>query len=260
MVRTTAFLRTSIVSLAAVAACGLAGATAAHADPRTETTTWFTLGTQPPTASDRSYFVDTFNHTAGARVDLEDYETQRPTADWEFPTWADQRWTPVLPEYPSSPDVTESDGIVDAILEFLLPGFEGGGSAGSGPSNSARPDRHIPSIKFVNQGSGHCLASGAWNGNGTSVIQETCWGNRAAQVWSLDTVAGTNGHYSTLSQTVNGLRYCLDVTDFQNAAGTTLQMWRCKTEDNWNQQFRDLVAGSATCETRFAPEICGVRD
>jgi hypothetical protein len=108
------------------------------------------------------------------------------------------------------------------------------------------------------------------------VVASRCWRKRASQTWNVDYAFSKtirHGPYGDFSQKIPqhpGVRFCMDVGkgnahDHRRAKGNRLQMWSCTKSSlngnlHANQEFRFLPVSQATCEPRFAQDVCGLQE
>ena len=210
-------------------------------------------------------------------IELKPYESETPPVMGQYTSWADIQWTPVIPDYPATPDVTGSGPITD-FLSVVYDAFTCRQTAGTGinPTGGCSFSGHAspPPLKFVNRGSGRCLSVYNWtrNGQGTTLVASRCRRNQPRQTWQMTypfpitNDAGSYGDFSQKRTQNPGVRFCADVgkgnaRDHRRAVGGRLQMWSCTpTNLHGNQEFRFLRVGESTCETRFPAEVCGLQE
>ena len=271
------FTRRLFVTAVAVATAGcLLGAATVHA---ATTTQWFTIDVRPPTAASPDLFLAVHSRFDDSPVELTHYQSETPPVPGQYSSWANQQWTPVLSDYPASPDVTGSGPITD-VLSALYGAFTCGPSsdpAAANPLPACGFNRSLlpPVLKFVNRGSGRCLSVFNWtrNGQGTTVVASRCRRSQPRQIWNTSELAAARlndpaGDYGDLWQKRSqnpGVRFCMDVGrgnahDHRRAEGDRLQVWSCTSGNlHGNQEFRFLHVGEATCEPQYAAQVCGLQ-
>lgn len=271
-------MRRSLITAVAVAAGAcLLGAAAAQA---TTTTTWYTIDVRQPTAATPDLFLGVHARFDDSPIELQPYTSETPPIPGQYTSWADIQWTPVIPDYPATPDVTSSGPITD-VLSVIYAAFTCRQTAGTGVNPSGGCGIHggasnspPPPLKFVNRGSGRCLSVYNWTrpGDGTTLVASRCRRNQARQTWALNypfSIANSAGSYADFSQKRSqnpGVRFCADVGqgnahDHRRSVGTRLQMWKCTTTSlHANQEFRFLQVSQATCEPQYAAQVCGLQE
>jgi hypothetical protein len=241
------------------------------------TTQWFTIDVRPPTPASPDLFLGVHARFDDSPVELKHYESETPPVPGQYSSWADIQWTPVIPDYPATPDVTGSGPLTD-VLSIIYAGLTCRQTSGSGlnPSGGCGFNGNVspPPLKFVNRGSGRCLSVYNWtrNGQGTTVVASRCRRNQPRQTWAVKypfPVTINDGSYGDLSQKRPqnpGVRFCTDVGkgnahDHRRAVGDRLQVWSCTpTNLHGNQEFRLLRVGEATCTTQYPAQVCGLQE
>lgn len=265
------------ITAVAVAVMSLVGAAGAQAST---TTQWFTIDVRPPTAASPDLFLAVHSRFDDSPIELTHYQSETPPVPGKYSSWADQQWTPVLPDYPATPDVTGSGAITD-VLSGIYDAFTCRPSSDPSEANplpSCGFNRSLlpPVLKFVNRGSGRCLSVFNWTrkGQGSTVVASRCRRSQPRQIWKLSELTAVRlndpaGNYGDLSQKRNqspGVRFCVDVGkgnahDHRRAQGDRLQVWSCTSGHlHGNQEFRFLHVGEATCETQHAADVCGLQE
>jgi hypothetical protein len=271
-------LRLFVAAVSAATAICLAGAAGAQA---TTTTPWYTIDVRPGSAASPHFFLAVHSRFDDSPIELTHYLSESAPAPGQYSAWADQQWTPVIPDYPATPDVTGGSAISDFLSE-MYDAFTCRTVAASQTNPAATCGFHgrnySPPVKFVNRGSGRCLSVFNWtrNGQGTTVVASRCRRNQSRQTWRFSYPYPVTNHgvsnaaedYGDFSQTRSqnpGVRFCIDVGkgnahDHRRAKGDHLQMWQCTSRFlHGNQEFRFLQVSEATCTTRLAQGVCGLQ-
>ena len=188
----------------------------------------------------------------------------------------------MIPDYPATPDATGGNAIgnfLSTIYDVFTCRKVAESDSNPAPTCDFQGMDFTPPVKFVNRGSGRCLSVFNWTrtGQGTTVVASRCRRNQSRQTWRFSYPYPVTNHgvpnaaedYGDFSQTRSqnpGVRFCIDVGkgnahDHRRAYGDHLQMWQCTSRFlHGNQEFRFLQVSEATCQTRFAQDVCGLQE
>lgn len=210
------------------------------------TTQYYTLAPARPPSSSSTLFLGVpsgFGLPNQAPVRLSTYSPGNSYLHWTFKPY---------PEWPGPPVVTGS-GFVDQVAALgKLLGLGTPFTPGTGPNNHS-----FWGITLINRATARCLTLPA-PGNGTRVIVYPCSRTpNANQSWTvgvaLNSVFGRR--YGHVWQRKAGVARCLDVTDFRNAPGTSMQAWTCQSSPRWNQWFQLAPVARVSCTDNY---VCGL--
>lgn len=240
-------LTRGLLVIGMVAAAGSLTSTASAANT---TTKWYSIDQQPATASSPAQFLTA---TSTGQVTLDRYQS----GEWR------QQWTPVYPEWPTSPSITSSSPISDffeTIAECITNlGCPFTAHAGGSPR------------KYVNRMYAMCLTFKPTGSVTTKVAVSKCGrdGNdlkRQLLTWDFaDKVVAKSGiprSYTPLFGTrADDQGRCLDAAGGSNLPGTNAAALPClayNAPQHWRQSFRFLESGSATCRQNYPGTLCGL--
>ena len=236
--------------LAACVAAAAFGAATGTASAASTTTTWYSIDQQPATASSPAQFLTA---TSTGQVTLDRYKS----GEWR------QQWTPVYPEWPTSPAITASSPINDFFEAFadciVNVGCGFTGHAGGSPR------------KYVNRMYAMCLTIKPIGTVTTRVQVSKCGPSGNAIKGQLYTwyfadkevaKSGIPRRYTAIFGTRGDEGRCLDSAGGGNFAGVNAAALPCAggapADQQWRQQFRFLESGSASCKRYYPGTLCGL--
>lgn len=250
---TSGLSRRARVVLAATAFAATLGMASGAQAAQTHTK-YFSIDVAPQTTSSPALFVTA---TSTGQIQLKRYAS----GEWR------QQWTPVYPEWPTSPTVTGSSPVFEAIGDFFETFADCVVERGC-PFSAPGPLRGSPR-KFVNRMYAMCMTFTPTGSVTTKVSITKCKADGTAMqgqvfVWKFTDKQTAKRQIPREYTPIFGHRgdqgRCLDIAGGSAVDGTNAAALPCDyaPANAWRQSFRFLETADITCKQYYPGTLCGL--